>query len=294
MPEPDTGPDKAGSETPGESLRDYPEESGYVGRLLEIMVRLRDPVSGCPWDIEQTFQSIAPYTIEEAYEVADAIERGDIPELKGELGDLLLQVVYHSRIAAESGHFTFREVVLSVCEKMIRRHPHVFGTENHDKTADDQVRDWENAKAAERASSGRDDGSVLSGIAVGLPALTRAAKLQDRASRVGFDWPDASHVLGKLSEEAAELVDAQGTPARAAEEFGDLLFSLVGLARHLGIDPESALRSANSKFARRFGAVESKVARSGRSLEKASLEELDAAWDEIKSEESTEKTALPD
>ncbi len=294
MPEPATGPDKTSSETLDASARDDHEESGHVGRLLEIMVRLRDPDSGCPWDIEQTFQSIAPYTIEEAYEVADAIERGDISELKGELGDLLLQVVYHSRIAAESGHFTFGEVVLSVCEKMIRRHPHVFGAENRDKTADDQVRDWENAKAAERASSGRGGSSVLSGIAVGLPALTRAAKLQDRASRVGFDWPDASHVLGKLSEEAAELVDAQGTPARAAEEFGDLLFSLVGLARHLGIDPESALRSANSKFVRRFGAVELKIARSGRSLEKASLEELDAAWDEIKSEESTEKIALPD
>ena len=294
MPEPDTGPDETGSESPGASVSDYPEESGYVGRLLEIMVRLRDPDSGCPWDIEQTFQSIAPYTIEEAYEVADAIGRGDIPELKDELGDLLLQVVYHSRIAAELGHFTFREVVLSVCEKMIRRHPHVFGTDNRDKTADDQVRDWENAKAAERASSGTGGGSVLSGIAVGLPALTRATKLQDRASRVGFDWPGASHVLGKLSEEAAELADAQGTPARAAEEFGDLLFSLVGLARHLGIDPESALRSANSKFVRRFRSVESKIASSGRSLEDASLEELDAAWDEVKSEESIEKTALPD
>lgn len=294
MPEPDTGPDKTASEAPDASARDVGEDSGYVDRLLEIMARLRDPESGCPWDIEQTFQSIAPYTIEEAYEVADAIERGDISELKGELGDLLLQVVYHSRIAAESGHFTFGEVVLAVCEKMIRRHPHVFGTGNRDKTADEQVRDWENAKAAERASSETGGGSVISGIAVGLPALTRAAKLQDRASRVGFDWPDASHVLGKLSEEAAELADARGSPARAAEEFGDLMFSLVGLARHLGIDPESALRSANSKFVRRFGSVELKIARSGRSLETASLEELDAAWDEAKSEERTEKTALPD
>ena len=293
MSEPDSGPGKTGSKSPGVAAHDYPEESGYVGRLLEIMVRLRDPDSGCPWDIEQTFQTIAPYTIEEAYEVADAIERGDIPGLKSELGDLLLQVVYHSRIAAEQGHFSFRDVVLSVCEKMIRRHPHVFGSENRDKSALDQVRDWENAKAAERASSGTDGGLVLSGVAVGLAALTRATKLQDRASRVGFDWPDASHVLGKLSEEATELIDAQGTsPAQAAEEFGDLLFSLVGLARHLGIDPESALRSANTKFVRRFEAVELMMSNSGRSLEEASLEELDAAWDKVKSGESRQSPSI--
>ena len=287
MPKPDSSLDETGIGTLNASGREHAEESECVGQLLEIMVRLRDPDSGCPWDIEQTFQSIAPYTIEEAYEVADAIERGDIPGLKGELGDLLLQVVYHSRIAEELGHFTFRDVVLSVCEKMIRRHPHVFGTENRDKSALDQVRDWEIAKAAERASGGTDDARVLAGVAVGLAALTRATKLQDRASRVGFDWPDASHVLGKLSEEAAELIDAQGTSsARAAEEFGDLLFSLVGLARHLGIDPESALRSANSKFVRRFEAIESRMSSSGRSLEGATLEELDAAWNEVKSEES--------
>ena len=261
------------------------EDAASVGRLLEIMARLRDPDTGCPWDIEQTFQTIAPYTIEEAYEVADAIQQGDMSGLKGELGDLMLQVVYHSQMASELGHFTFADVVRSVCDKMVSRHPHVFGNESRDKTADEQTRDWENVKAAERASSGTGRKSVLAGIARNLPALVRAKKLQDRAARVGFDWPDATHVLEKLSEEASELIEVRETPARAEDEFGDLLFSMIGLARHLGIDAETALRSANSKFTRRFEAVESAMAAAGRSMDDASLEELDAAWDTVKSKE---------
>lgn len=254
------------------------DPEGGMARLLEIMRRLRDPETGCPWDIEQDFATIAPYTIEEAYEVADAIERGAMAELPGELGDLLFQVVYHAQMAEEAGYFAFADVVRAIADKMVMRHPHVFGEESRDKTAEDQVRDWEAVKARERGARA----SVLDGVAKGLPALTRAVKLQNRAARVGFDWPEAGEVLDKVAEEAAELRAAADDPARAFEEFGDLLFVLANLARHLDIDPEAALRAANAKFIRRFGSVEGTLRAQGRRPEEATLAEMDALWDEAK------------
>jgi ATP diphosphatase len=259
------------------------DADGGVARLVEIMRRLRDPATGCPWDIVQTFDTIAPYTIEEAYEVADAIARGDHGDLKDELGDLLLQVVYHARMAEEAGSFGFDDVVRAICDKMVRRHPHVFGDESRDKSPERQTADWERIKAAERA--GRpDSASALDGVAAGLPALTRAVKLQNRAARVGFDWPDAGHVTAKIAEEASELAEAadNGDPAHLREEYGDLMFVMANLARHLGIDPESALREANLKFSRRFRAVESVLAEGGRTASGSTLEEIDAVWDAVK------------
>ena len=250
-----------------------------IERLLEIMARLRDPATGCPWDIEQDFASIAPYTIEEAYEVADAIERGAFGELRGELGDLLLQVVYHAQMASEAGHFGFRDVLGAICDKMIARHAHVFGDESRDKTADQQSRDWEAAKAAERGASA----SVLDGVAAGLPALTRAVKLQNRAARVGFDWPSTTEVLDKLVEETRELTSA--APEDREEEFGDLVFVMANLARHMGIDPERALRRANAKFIRRFNGIERELARRGKRPEDSDLAEMDAIWDSVKAGE---------
>ena len=207
------------------------DRDGGLPRLVAIMARLRDPEAGCPWDLEQTFDTIAPYTIEEAYEVADAIARRALPELRDELGDLLLQVVYHARMAEEAGAFDVADVVRAVSDKMVRRHPHVFGEESRDKTAEEQTADWERMKAAERAGAG-----ALDGVAVGLPGLTRAVKLQDRAARVGFDWPDAGAVLDKIAEETQELVEARasGDAERIAEEYGDLMFVMANLARHLG------------------------------------------------------------
>ena len=243
-----------------DSLIHDPE--GGVARLREIMRRLRDPETGCPWDIVQTFDTIAPYTIEEAYEVADAIARGDDGDLRDELGDLLLQVVYHARMAEEAGAFGFDDVARAICDKMVRRHPHVFGDESRDKTPERQTADWERIKAAERA--GRvETASALDGVAAGLPALTRAVKLQNRAARVGFDWPDAGHVTAKIAEEAAELAEAakSGDADHTREEYGDLMFVMANLARHLDIDPEAALREANLKFTRRFQAVEASLAR---------------------------------
>jgi ATP diphosphatase len=258
-----------------ESLIDDPE--GGMPRLLAIMARLRDPVSGCPWDIEQDFASIAPYTIEEAYEVADAIERGAMDDLRGELGDLLFQAVYHAQMADEAGHFDFADVVRAISDKMVRRHPHVFGTESRDKSADQQTRDWEKLKAAERGTA-----SALDGVAAGLPALTRAVKLQNRAARVGFDWPDVGGVLDKIVEETAELVEVRDDAARAFEEYGDLMFVMANLARHLKIDPEAALRAANAKFTRRFHAIEAALAAEGRSPAESTLAEMDALWDAAK------------
>lgn len=254
-------------------------------RLLAVMRRLRDPESGCPWDVEQTFATIAPYTIEEAYEVADAIDREAWDELEGELGDLLLQVVYHGEIGHEAGHFSFDSVAQKITAKMIDRHPHVFGDASRDKTADQQTRDWEAQKAAERAASGRQ--GVLDDVALGLPALLRAVKLQKRAARVGFDWPSAELVLDKIAEETRELVEAHSTAdhAHLEEEFGDLLFVMANLARHLKIDPEAALRRANSKFTRRFRAIESALAEKGRRPDESSLEEMDALWDRAKAAE---------
>ncbi len=258
---------------------------GSVARLRAIMRALRDPESGCPWDIEQDFASIAPYTIEEAYEVADAIERQDWPALQGELGDLLLQVVYHGQIAEEAGHFSFEDITRSISDKMLARHPHVFGEESRDKSAEQQVNDWEKVKALERAA--RDQGGVLDDVALGLPALMRAVKLQKRAARVGFDWPQTTQVIDKITEEAQELHDAKDrlTQAEVTEEFGDLLFVMANLARHLNVDPEDALRAANAKFTRRFRAIEAALADQYRRPEDSTLDEMDALWNAAKARE---------
>lgn len=254
-------------------------------QLLAIMRRLRDPETGCPWDVEQTYASIAPYTIEEAYEVADAIERGAMDELRDELGDLLLQVVFHSQIAEEEGNFTFNDVANEVANKMINRHPHVFGNESRDKSADQQTQDWEKVKAAERAAKGAI--GVLDDVAVGLPALLRALKLQKRAARVGFDWPSTDQVLDKIKEEADELTEAKNTlgPDEIKEEMGDLLFVMANLSRHLGVDPEEALRGANAKFTRRFAHIEGALAQIGKTPAQSNLEEMDALWDAAKRRE---------
>lgn len=260
--------------------------NGGMPRLLEIMARLRDPDTGCPWDIEQTFETIAPYTIEEAYEVADAIAAGDMAELEGELGDLLLQVVYYAQIGKEDGKFDFDSIADKISDKMIDRHPHVFGDESRNKSADQQTRDWEKIKAAERAKTGKAAG-VLDGIAGNLPALTRAVKLQKRAARVGFDWPHTTNVLEKLNEEVAELIEAQNSKTHAdqIEEFGDLMFVMANLGRHLKIDPEEALRAANRKFTRRFERIEALLAAQGKTPASSNLTEMDALWDTAKAEE---------
>ena len=259
-------------------------------RLREIMRRLRDPKTGCPWDIEQNFATIAPYTIEEAHEVADAIDRQAWGELPGELGDLLLQVVYHAQMAEEAGLFGFDTVAAAISDKMIARHPHVFGPDSRDKTAQQQTADWERIKAAERGPS-----RVLDGVALGLPALTRAVKLQKRAARVGFDWPSTDEVVAKIVEEAAELVEARTTltEAEVAEEFGDLMFVMANLARHLNVDPEAALRAANTKFTRRFNRIEDWLAEAGKIPAQSDLAEMDALWNSAKAEEKLAKAAKP-
>ncbi|MDB5415654.1 MAG: nucleoside triphosphate pyrophosphohydrolase [Rubritepida sp.] len=249
-----------------------------IQALLAVMARLRDPATGCPWDVAQDFASIAPYTVEEAYEVADVIRRGPEPAaLLDELGDLLLQVVYHARMAEERGWFGFEDVAAAITAKMIRRHPHVFGTATvADAAAQTEV--WETQKSAERAA--RSETGVLAGVAPGLPGLTRAAKLTKRAARVGFDWPNAGAVLDKLDEEVAELrAELPGAdPVRLADEVGDLLFVLANLARKLDLDPEACITQANAKFERRFGGIESALATEGRSPADASLEEMEAEW----------------
>lgn len=261
--------------------------NGGMPRLLEIMRRLRDPETGCPWDIEQTFATIAPYTIEEAYEVADAIEREAWDELKGELGDLLFQSVFHAQMAEEAGHFSFSEVADTMSDKMVTRHPHVFGDENRNKSAEQQTRDWETIKAAERAEKKQQ--GTLDGVAKGLPALLRAMKLQKRAARVGFDWPDTSMVLEKLVEEAHELVEAKDhlTADEIEEEMGDLLFVMANLARHMHIDPEAALRRANAKFVRRFEFIEEELRKTGKTPEQSTLEEMDGFWNVIRKREKS-------
>ena len=270
------------------------EPSRDIARLIEIMAALRTPGTGCPWDLAQNFQTIAPYTLEEAYEVADAIERRDLDDLKEELGDLLLQVVYHARMAEEAGAFSFGDVVEGVTAKMIRRHPHVFGDETaRSPGAVDGI--WAKIKAEEKAlKQGAGNGepaqpSVLSDIPTALPGLTRAIKLQDKAARVGFDWPGLVPVFDKVREELAELEEvALPHPSEAAaadaitEEFGDLLFVVANVARHLKIDPEAALRGANQKFIRRFSHIEQRLAGQGRAPAQSSLEEMDALWDEAK------------
>ena len=248
-----------------------------IQNLLEVMRRLRDPENGCPWDVEQTFASIAPYTVEEAYEVADAIARNDLDDLQGELGDLLLQVVFHAQIAAEGGHFDFDDVARSICEKMIRRHPHVFGSE--EQRANGKVDgSWEDIKELERASG--DDASALAGVANALPALKRAQKLGKRAGRVGFDWPDRRGVSAKIHEELDELEQVVGTRDKAAvaDEFGDLLFAVVNLARHLDLDPEQALTGANAKFERRFRDMEAAILEKGIEIRDLSSASMDREW----------------
>ena len=269
-------------------------------RLLRIMARLRDPERGCAWDREQTFATIAPHTVEEAYEVAEAIERGDMAALKDELGDLLFQVVFHSRMAEESGAFVYDDVAQAICTKMVTRHPHVFGTTSV-ADAEAQTRAWEAGKAAERrakaAREGRID-SALDGVATSLPAVTRAVKLQSRAARVGFDWPDVTGVFDKLAEESAELAAElnTGQPAdkeRLADEVGDILFTCVNLARKLGLDPEQTLRHANAKFERRFRAVEQQVTGAGRRVEDCTLVDLEDAWQQAKRQDAGRGTEEP-
>ena len=259
-----------------------------IARLIEIMAALRTPGSGCPWDLEQNFQTIAPYTVEEAYEVADAIARGDLADLKDELGDLLLQVVYHARMAQEQGAFDFGDVVMSITAKMIRRHPHVFA-DAHGHTVESVKGLWERIKADEKAEAngGQEAQGALAGVPLALPALTRALKLQAKASRVGFDWNDPRAVLAKIREEAdeieAELEAADRQPA--AEEVGDLLFAAVNLARHIDADPEAVLRATNAKFERRFAAIERALAARGKRPAESTLAEMDALWDAAKEAE---------
>ena len=265
-----------------------------ISRLIEIMTTLRTPGSGCPWDLEQNFATIAPYTIEEAYEVADAIARGDLDDLRDELGDLLLQVVFHARMAEERNAFSFGDVVEAITAKMIRRHPHVFADKDGRLTPSDVKGAWDRIKADEKAERAarrpREQPahkSLLSGVKAGQPALSRAMELQRKASSVGFDWNDPRAVLHKIREEADEIEAAldRGDAEELAAETGDLLFALVNLARHVGADPDMALRSTNAKFERRFGYIERALAARGRSLEGASLAEMDALWNEAKGEE---------
>ena len=265
-----------------------------ISCLLEIMAMLRTPGSGCPWDLEQNFATIAPYTIEEAHEVADAIVRGDLDDLRDELGDLLLQVVFHARMAEEQNAFSFGDVVEAITRKMIRRHPHVFADRDGQLTPSDVKGAWDRIKAEEKAERAARrppqetaHKSLLSGVKAGQPALARAMELQRKASSVGFDWNDPRAVLHKIREEADEIETAldRGDAAQLAEETGDLLFALVNLARHVGADPEQALRGTNAKFERRFGYIERALAAQGRSLENASLNEMDALWNEAKGKE---------
>ncbi len=258
-----------------------PSAEAELRRLIDIMAALRDPATGCPWDKVQDFDTIAPYTIEEAYEVADAIAKRDFPALSDELGDLLFQVVYHARMAEEAGHFAFADVAKSVSDKMIRRHPHVFG-EAAERDARAQTVAWEAQKSAERAA--RQETGALAGVPTALPALTRAAKLTARASRVGFDWPDAESVLDKLDEEVAELKAELGerNAERLKDEVGDLLFVLANLARKLNLDPETCLRHANDKFSRRFNAMERDFEAKGQSLAETPLNVLEDGWQAVK------------
>jgi len=260
--------------------------------LLDVMARLRDPDTGCPWDVQQSFETIAPYTIEEAYEVADAIARDDIAGLKDELGDLLLQVVYHAQMASEAERFGFADVVDAITRKMIRRHPHVF--EDASRREEFMRTDlWDRIKAEEKAERGDDpaERSVLADVPVGLPGLTRAVKLQKRMAKIGFDWPDLAPVLAKVDEELDELKSAIAeknaidASEHVAEELGDLLFVMANVARHLNVDPEAALRAANAKVVRRFEAIEAALAAQGRDPKDARLEEMDALWDAAKSDE---------
>ncbi len=258
-----------------------------IDDLLAIMARLRDPDNGCPWDVRQSFDTIVPYTIEEAYEVADAVDRRDYADLCDELGDLLLQVVFHARMAEEAGHFRFDDVVAAICNKMVTRHPHVFADARAD-TADEVLSNWEAIKRREREADGEHDRSALAGIARGLPEWQRAVKLQKRAATVGFDWPDVNPVLDKLHEELEEVREefARGSdPARLTDEIGDVLFVCANLARHAKVEVSTAMRLANAKFERRFRSMEAMVAELGEQLEGKSLDEQEALWQRAKREE---------
>ncbi len=274
-------------------MTDRPSPSRDIAVLLDIMRQLRTPVTGCPWDIEQTYATIAPYTLEEAYEVADAIARGNLDDLREELGDLLLQVVYHARMAEEQKAFDFGDVVQAITSKMIRRHPHVFGDEAA-RSAGVAKGFWEEIKAAEKAARGDDapERGLLEDVPLALPGLTRAIKLQNKAAKVGFDWPNLTPVLAKLREELAELevALAEREPSdtvdpKVEEEFGDLLFVVANVARHLHLDPEAALRGANEKFSRRFRYIEQSLAARGVTPQQSTLDEMDALWDEAKQRE---------
>ena len=264
------------------------KSTGDIAELLAIMRRLRAPDGGCPWDLEQNFSTIAPYTIEEAYEVASAIEAKDYPGLKDELGDLLFQVVFHAQMAAEARHFAFPDVVAAICDKMIRRHPHVFG-DGAAKTSGAVRESWEYIKRREREGKPQKPQGLLDDVPAALPALSRAVKLQNRAATVGFDWPNAARVADKIAEECRELAEAadSGKAENVAEEFGDLLFAMANLARHLDIDPENSLRAANTKFMRRFRSIEEGLAAMGRKPEDASLDEMEALWQRAKEAEKT-------
>jgi ATP diphosphatase len=271
-----------------------------ISRLIEIMAQLRTPVTGCPWDLEQNFATIAPYTIEEAYEVADAIARGDFDDLKDELGDLLLQVVYHARMAEEESAFAFGDVVEAITRKLIRRHPHVFADKDGNiqpagvKSAWERIKAEEKAeRAARRPQQANEHSFLLASVKAGLPALTRAMELQRKASAVGFDWNDPRAVLQKIREEADEIEAAldRNDAEELADETGDLLFALVNLARHARIDPEIALRRTNAKFERRFAHIERALTSQGRSLEQATLDEMDELWDEAKEQERSAENA---
>ncbi len=286
--------DRAGAQTPPALDASRPEPY-RLEDLIRIMAALRTPVTGCPWDLEQDFRSIAPYTIEEAYEVADAIERGDLADLRDELGDLLFQVAYHARMAEEAGSFAFADVVDAICRKMVRRHPHVFGDEEV-RAATDVKGLWDRVKAAEAAAkaengAGRRAESLLDSVPVGLPALSRAVKLQAKAAKIGFDWPNITPVFAKLKEEIAELEAAMaaGDAAQVGEEFGDMLFVLANLARHLRLDPEATLRAANTKFTRRFQHIELRLREAGRQPAEVTLAEMDVWWDEAKAAEKAGK-----
>lgn len=259
-------------------------------RLLSVMARLRDPDTGCPWDLQQSFASIVPHTLEEAYELADAIERGDSADLKDELGDLLFQVVFYARLAEEEGLFYFGDVAETIAAKLVRRHPHVFGDASYQGQAELSAA-WERIKAEERQARGKPDAEgVLAGIPLALPALSRAVKLQKKAAGVGFDWGDLGPVLDKIHEELEEVsVELRGgaVPERLADEIGDVLFACTNLARHLGIDPEAALRGTNAKFERRFRRIETWLAEAGRTPEQATLAEMDALWERAKREEAS-------
>ena len=282
-------PPQGNTESPGDLTTAGPETlpRQEIATLLAIMQALRTPETGCPWDLQQDFSSIAPYTLEEAYEVLDAIERGEMDDLREELGDLLLQVVYHAQMAKEADHFEFADVVEAITTKMVRRHPHVFG-DPAARAAGVETGFWERAKDAERKGTENQRARVLDDVPAALPALTRALKLQKRAARVGFDWPDVSMVLDKIVEEAQELTEARDhlSGEKQSEEFGDLLFVMVNLGRHLGLDAEDALRKANSKFTRRFDYIEDKLKAQGSSVDEANLDEMDLIWNEIRKQEN--------